>query len=350
MRSAVFRVIRRGIFGLVLLLPLFSQADDTMQLYTAAVKAFKGGQYKTALLKFQVVNKRRPDPVLELNIGRCHEKLGDYRSALVHCKIALGHRNTSAATRRTAAKCVKNAEMRLAPAQLTIRSIPSLANISIDGKPVGKTPWTGDVPSGRRQLDFTLQGYRPFTRYTSVKQGQTYAVTGVLVPEKVGALLSVTSVPPASQVFLDGSLIGEAPIERHPVAARAYAIEVKREGFLPQAVTTTLSDGSHLEQTFNLVSLEGSRAARPVHWGAWTLTGTGGVLITTGVAFGLLALDANLTADRLARTSRQEQDRTTYQNALVDSRQHASVADGLFLGGTLLLTSGLTWMLWSDGE
>ena len=223
----------------------------------------------------------------------------EYRSALVHCKVALSHRNTSEATRRTAAKCVKNAETRLAPATLTLRSIPGLATVSIDGKEVGKTPWSGQVESGRRQIDFSLKGYRPLTRYTSVKQGQTYAVTGVLVPEKVGALLSVTSVPTDSQVFLDGNLIGNAPIERYPVDARAYAIEVRQNGYLPQAVTTTLSDGSHLEQTFNLVNLNDPTSKRPVHWGAWTLMGTGGTLIATGFAFGLLALDANLTADRL---------------------------------------------------
>ena len=85
--------------------------------------------------------------------------------------------------------------------------------------------------------------------------------------------------------------------------ARAYAIEVRQSGFLPQAVTTTLSDGSHLEQTFNLVSTYDPMTKRPVHWGAWTLMGTGGTLITAGLAFGMLALDANLTADRLARTA-----------------------------------------------
>ena len=338
--------VRYFVAGLLLIFAFQARADETLKLYKSAVQDFKTGQYQSALEKFRRVNEKRPDPVLELNMGRCYEKLGDYRSALVHCKIALGHRNTSTKTRKTAAKCVENAETKLAPAQLTIRSIPSLAQVSIDGKEVGKTPWSGEVEPGRRQIDFNLKGFRPKTRYTSVKQGRTYAVTGVLVPEKVGALLTVTSVPAGSQVFLDGNLIGNSPIERHPVDAKAYAIEVRQNGFLPQAVTTTLSDGSHLKQTFNLVSLDDPRNQRTVHWGAWTLMGSGGALLTAGVAFGLLALDANLTADRLARTSRQEQDRIQYENAIVNSRQHATMADGLFLSGSLLLTSGLTWALW----
>ncbi|MGB0645623.1 MAG: PEGA domain-containing protein, partial [Bradymonadia bacterium] len=210
-----------------------------MAIYQEAVKAFKAGDYTTALTKFQLVNQQRPDPVLDLNIGRCYEKLGNYQSALVHCKIALNHRNTSGATRRTAEKCVRNAEIKLAPADLTIRSIPSNAAIVVDGKPVGQTPWTGKVPSGRRQIDLSLAGYRALTRYTSVKQGQSYSVTGVLVPDKVGALLSVTSVPIGSRVRLDGQLIGQTPIERYPVDARAYSIEVTQKGFIPQAVTTT---------------------------------------------------------------------------------------------------------------
>jgi tetratricopeptide (TPR) repeat protein len=327
-----------------------SYADDTMRLYKGAVEAFKAGKYADALEKFKTVNQRRPDPVLDLNIGRCYEKLSDYQSALVHCKIALNHRNTSLATRRTAEKCVRNAEVKLAPADLTVRSIPTNATVVIDGKAVGQTPWSGKVASGRRQVDFSLSGYRSLTRYTAVKQGQSYAVTGVLVPDKVGALLSVTSVPIGSQVRLEGQLIGQTPIERYPVDARAYAIEITQSGFLSQAVTTTLSDGSHLEQTFNLVPLNEARPKKPVHWGAWTLMGTGGGLLATGVVFGVLAFDANLTADRLARTSREQNERINYDDTLIDSRQYATTADALYLAGSLLLSSGLTWALYPEQD
>ena len=327
-----------------------SFADDTMSLYKGAVEAFKAGHYEAALKKFEVVNRRRPDPVLELNIGRCFEKLGNYQSALVHCKIALSHRNTSSATRRTAETCVKNAEIKLAPGDLTLRSIPSKATIVIDGKAVGQTPWTGKVASGRRQIDFNLAGFRSLTRYTVVKQGQSYAVTGVLVPEKVGALLSVTSAPIGSQVRLDSRLIGRTPIERHPVDARAHSIEVSQTGFLSQTVTTTLSDGSHLEQTFNLVALNEANPTPPIHWGAWTLMGTGTAIISTGIVFGVLAFDANLTADRLARTSREQSERINYENAIVNSRQYATTADALYLAGSILLSSGLTWALYPSKD
>lgn len=327
-----------------------SHADDTLSLYKGAVEAFKAGNYEDALKKFEVVNQRRPDPVLDLNIGRCFEKLGNYQSALVHCKIALSHRNTSAATRRTAETCVKNAEIKLAPGDLTLRSIPSKAMIVIDGKTMGQTPWTGKIASGRRQIDFNLDGYSSLTRYTVVKQGQSYAVTGVLVPDKVGALLSVTSIPIGSQVRLDSRLIGQTPVERYPVNARAHSIEVSQPGFRSQAVTTTLSDGSHLEQTFNLVALSEANPTPPVHWGAWTLMGTGTAIISTGLVFGILAFDANLTADRLARTSREQSERINYENALVDSRQYATTADTLYLAGSILLSSGLTWALYPSQD
>ena len=351
--SIHLRTLTQVLLAGLLWLPLSlssAHAENVMVVYQEAVKAFKAGDYTTALTKFQFVNQKRPDPVLDLNIGRCYEKLGDYQSALVHCKIALNHRNTSGATRRTAEKCVRNAEVKLAPADLTIRSIPSKAAVVIDGKPVGRTPWKGEVPSGRRQIDLSLAGYRALTRYTSVKQGQSYAVTGVLVPDKVGALLSVTSVPIGSRVRLDGQLIGQTPIERYPVDARAYAIEVTQKGFLPQAVTTTLSDGSHLEQTFNLVSTSEGRPRKDIHWGAWTMMGTGGALLSTGIAFGVLAFDANLSADRLARTSRDQTDRDAYQNRLVDSRQFSTMADAMYLAGSLLITGGLTWAFYPEED
>ena len=95
-------------------------------------------------------------------------------------------------------------------------------------------------------------------------------------------------------------------------------------------------------------SLQSITPNADVHWGAWTLMGTGSAIVLSGIAFGLVALDKNLTADRIARTERGLDAQRKYDSMVVDSRQYATLADGALLSGTLALTSGIIWALYND--
>ena len=218
----------------------------------------------------------------------------------------------------------------------------------IDGELKGKTPWQGSVPSGRRQIDFKLKTYRDATRYTRIKQGRSYEVVGVLVEEHVGALLSVNSIPAGADVTLDGAVIGQTPLVRHPVEAAHHSLSIAQNGFVPSTMQFRISEGSHVEQTVSMHSLQSISPNGDVHWGAWTLMGTGGAIVLSGIAFGLVALDKNLTADRIARTERGIDAQRKYDSMVVDSRQYATLADGALLSGTLALTSGIIWALYND--
>jgi hypothetical protein len=66
-------------------------------------------------------------------------------------------------------------------ASVTIDSNPPGATLVIDGKPVGKAPWTGELEQGGHRVRATIDGYSPADQEVSVAGGQTRRVTIDLV-------------------------------------------------------------------------------------------------------------------------------------------------------------------------
>ena len=98
------RLHRWALVCLVCLLGLIppSRAETLADIYTAAATAFKNKEYQKALMLFQKYRQIRPEAAIEVNIGRCYEKLGDYQNARLHCKIALSQRFVDQSTKKTA--------------------------------------------------------------------------------------------------------------------------------------------------------------------------------------------------------------------------------------------------------
>ena len=145
-----------------------------------------------------------------------------------------------------------------------------------------------------------MKTYRDATRYTRIKQGRSYEVVGVLVEEHVGALLSVNSIPAGLAFTLDGAVIGQTPLVRHPVEAAHHSLSIAQNGFVPSTMQFRISEGSHVEQTVSMHSLQSITPNADVHWGAWTLMGTGSAIVLSGIALALVTLDKNLT-DRITQ-------------------------------------------------
>ena len=187
-----------------------------------------------------------------------------------------------------------------------------------DGRLVGKTPWSGVVSAGLHgQLDFEKDGHRSMTKRVAAKFGKTHSVTASLIPLEVGALLSVSSIPDAATVVVDGRVVGETPLTRYPVAARSSVIEVSKDGYASQVMSTTFSDGSHLEQQFTLLPVQ-MKVTRIARWPGWVLTGLGVAAIGVVGYFGFRAFDERQKADHWHGSVGWEIDRPAYENSVVD--------------------------------
>ena len=150
-----------------LIVPLAWAKADLEQAATMAREAavdYKAKRYEEALKKYKKANELLPNSRLDINIGLCYEKIGRPDLALFHCKIALNARGMPGPIKQAAKTCVQRIQSKLVRPRLDVSSIPSEANLRVDGRLVGKTPWSGVVSAGLRQLDFEKDGHRSMTK------------------------------------------------------------------------------------------------------------------------------------------------------------------------------------------
>lgn len=328
----------------------YAQSDlaKAQVLNSEGAAAYRAKNFSLALEKFKAANVLVPNPTFDVNIGRCHEALGQYAQALVHCKIALNATTVIASTRATAKKCVARLNARLTQPLLHVKSSPPGATLRIDGRAVGTTPWTGKVEPGRRQVDLELADHRPQTRHVMMVLGGEERLSTALVPGNVGALFSLSSIPSGATVALDGEILGETPLERLPVDAKSYLVEVAKEGYQPQVLTISISDGSHLERSITLLSSNPGAEIPREAWPGWTLIGVGAAAAVVGTYFGIRAYDTRQKADRLARTSGLPEERAQYESFLIDLDQFRTTADIGWSISAVGLVGGLVWFSLGD--
>ncbi len=124
--------------------------------------------YRGALIEFQRAYEITPNGAVLYNIGETEYQLRDYASALVTFERFLveapgddGHRPEVEANIR---------ELRTRVGRLTINTVPRGAEISVDDRVVGKTPFDNPVVvgAGRVRVTATMAGRAPESREVEV--------------------------------------------------------------------------------------------------------------------------------------------------------------------------------------
>jgi tetratricopeptide (TPR) repeat protein len=135
---------------------------DAKAKYEQGAAAYAAGRFKDAVDLFLEADALAPSAPLSFNIARAYEKLGDDSGALRWYRDYL-RRSPDAANAKDVQGAVEKLEDRLAKKgvqQLSVMSTPSGATVAVDGRPVGVTPWTGDLLPGRHRLELSLRGYQ----------------------------------------------------------------------------------------------------------------------------------------------------------------------------------------------
>ncbi len=199
----------------------YADADDTArakQRFAMGAQAYREARYKDAIVLFLEANRLDPHPDLVFNVGQAYEKSGDVPNALRSYREYL-RLLPGASDRSTVETSIKNLEARLRERglqQVTIFSTPSGATLIIDDKPVGQTPWTGEISPGRHVAVLRASGYPDNAKEfllgsdRSMDLDIALSTLGVgattLVPAPVAAVTPVAPVTPVSPV---------APAPRH---------------------------------------------------------------------------------------------------------------------------------------
>ena len=105
--------------------------------------------------------------------GRCKEALAAFIRFLDACETCDDHSTAQRRYARARERC---------EVSLTVRSLPTDADVEVNEEPAGKTPLTLALPPGTHQVRIAKQGFRAESRDVRMASGRSQAVELVLEP------------------------------------------------------------------------------------------------------------------------------------------------------------------------
>jgi len=97
----------------------------------------------------------------------------------------------------------------VAPGFVSTDSVPPGADVYIDGLYRGQTPMVvGGIVPGQHIADLRLAGYLDYNKTVNVDSGQITVLSATLVATETFGSISVQTVPPGAELYLDGSYQG----------------------------------------------------------------------------------------------------------------------------------------------
>jgi len=112
---------------------------------------------------------------------------------------------------------------------MIVESKPSGAKVIINGQESGDTPYQVELPWGQYKITVKLPQHHPAQQDVVLNSSETQELNFALVPA-FGAL-TVTSSPSKANVFIDGELAGQTPLNLTRKPSRTYNIRVERANF-----------------------------------------------------------------------------------------------------------------------
>jgi formylglycine-generating enzyme required for sulfatase activity len=143
-------------------------------------------------------------------------------------------------------------ELGAADARITVRSVPSGAQVTTGGSFRGITPVTIDLSPGvSHAVTVTRAGYAPWTREIFAEAARESTIDA-----RLAALLvevRIQGEPADAEVWVNGTSRGKAPASMSLPASRQH-IEVRKEGFNPFVTDLVLAPGIARTVQFKLVN------------------------------------------------------------------------------------------------
>jgi hypothetical protein len=114
--------------------------------------------------------------------------------------------------------------------EVSLRSNPAGAQVSVDGKSVGETPLKVELKIGRHQLSVSHKGYKPWTSEVDVKAQTPLNIPEIVLVRADGTLV-LSSEPPGANVNVDGQYKGQTPLELTLSPDVAHRLLLQKAGY-----------------------------------------------------------------------------------------------------------------------
>lgn len=139
---------------------------------------------------------------------------------------------------------------------LVINSTPENAEVFMDGKSIGRTPFKEQVEEGKHQLELRRRGYNSLTRIVQIKRRTVTTVSDAVLEMKSGSL-KITSHPSKAIVYINGKHYGDTPVNLSNLKPGTYVIRLEKNGYDPADRRVNLPAGESLDLMLNLDSNTG---------------------------------------------------------------------------------------------
>ncbi|HPH66484.1 MAG TPA: PEGA domain-containing protein [Kofleriaceae bacterium] len=187
-----------------------------------------------------------PHPATAYNIALNYEKLHKYRQAAAYYQRYLDG-SSDPPDRIKVQKII--ADLQAKPGRVTVRTSPAGGQITIDDKPAEQEPLKKVLAGGPHRIVALVNGQTQ-SQDIEVAFGEDQDVMVAFVPQS--GSLTILSTVPATQLWVDGQMIGQAPTAialppgQHQIAAQAV-------GWAPQTKPVVVEAGRASQITFTLV-------------------------------------------------------------------------------------------------
>jgi tetratricopeptide (TPR) repeat protein len=171
--------------------------------FERGITEYRDARYSEALKSFGAALETYDSPVFIYNLARTCDRLGDVSCALRHYRT-YQRRAPRAKDLTEVVPRIQALEAALASRgvqQITVLSKPSGAQLDVDGQPLGKTPWTGELSPGAHSAKLTMAGHEELRVNIDVAAAAASEVTLVMSPrtEAPTPVAPLTTTTPAAQ-------------------------------------------------------------------------------------------------------------------------------------------------------
>lgn len=127
-------------------------------------------------------------------------------------------------------------------APVTFRSDPQGARVRVAGGLYGPTPVTIDLVEGHHTYELVLDGYKASGGRIRVVAGEALRLPSTRL-FLVDGRLTLSSIPGAAGVTVDGTYRGQTPLDVVLSPGEAHAVEVSRAGYVPKKLDVEVASG-----------------------------------------------------------------------------------------------------------
>jgi hypothetical protein len=133
---------------------------------------------------------------------------------------------------------------------IKINVSPASAQISIDGKSKGKSPFTENIEQGEHVVLIEATGYEKHEQNVIVEKEKESLLNIAL--NILPATMNVSTEPNDAMIFLDGKQIGRSPLSIPGLQPRKYQIKAEKDGYDLTSKDVEISAGASVDVVLNL--------------------------------------------------------------------------------------------------